>query len=45
MIERHMTFVAEELHMFSIKTFNFKKLLNFNNIKSWPLKNLLWPTG
>ena len=34
-----MTFVTEELPTFSVKTFNLKILLNFNNIKPWPLKN------
>jgi len=32
-----MTFVAEELRTFSIETFNFENLLNFNNVTLWPL--------
>jgi len=34
-----MTFSAEELPTLSIITFNLQNLLNFNNIRLWPLKN------
>jgi len=32
-----MTFVAAELPTFSIKTFNFTNLPNFNNVRLWPI--------
>jgi len=32
-----MTFVAEELSTFSIRTFKLQNLLNFNNMRPWPL--------
>jgi len=34
-----MTFLAEELPMFSIKTFILENLLNLTNIRPWPLNN------
>jgi len=33
-----MTPVGEELPTFSIETFNLQNLLNFNNIRPWPVK-------
>ena len=37
--DRIMTFLADELPMFSIKTFILENLLNLTNIRPWPLNN------